>query len=417
LVPAPGAFDPYEHIMITNFFIFLAVSSASLFPFSEKNFKKVMFPGFPSQHSSWESIGYSKKHHRVVIGVSEHHDSVAIFVYDVAKDKMELGNWVMNGGNLLRPYQWQGKIHSPMIDNPFDNKIYFGTDAGLERWVPYSGGYMMRFDALTYELENLGLAHPGESVKVLSLDLKRQQIQIITSGSDFFITKDIKTKESINHGVLNKKYIGRQAFSDDWGNFYYLDTRGHVMKFEAATGEFVFGEEPLPAEEIKGDSKWRDAFGYTAWTRYKKTNDYYFITYTHRVFKFNPQEKGVGPTQDLGLIYKGSESPKDTVIENGYTPNLVCGLNEKLYYWVGGHGMALLPDTSVLIEMDPKTKKTEILVKLYKNELIECTGSNIIDKEGTMYYTARKYVEGRDVGESGSSVPYLMMVNPTKELR
>jgi len=398
--------------MIPSLFI-----NTALYSFSDKNYKKVMYPGFPSQHSAWESIGYSKKHHRVVVGISEHHDSVALYVYDIAKDKMELGNWVMTGANLLRPYQWQGKIHSPMIDNPMDNKIYFGSDMGLERWLPYSGGYFLRFDPLTYEVENLGLAHPGEAVKVLTLDLKRQQIQIISWPSDFFIIKDIQSKEIRNFGVLNKKYVGRQAFSDDWGNFYYQDTRGHLMKYEPASGQFIFSAEPLPAEVIKGDSKWRDSKGFIGWSRFKNTNTYYILTYARSIFKFIPQEKGMGKIEDLGLVYKGPEIPRDTVIENGYTPNLVCGFNEKLYYWVGGHGMALIPDTSILIEMDPKTKKTEILVKLYKDELIECTGSNIIDKDGTMYYAARKYVAGRDVGESGSSIPYLLMVNPTKELR
>ena len=69
------------------------------------------YPGFPDQHSTWNDIGYSTVHNKVYIGVTNHHDNIAIYEYDVDNDAMFNKGFIAEKVHL-REFQWQGKIHS-----------------------------------------------------------------------------------------------------------------------------------------------------------------------------------------------------------------------------------------------------------------------------------------------------------------
>lgn len=384
-----------------------------------ENFKFVDYPGFPEQHSTWGSIGYSEKFDRVVIGVTDHFDTVYIYSYDPVSGVMEKGPEITRDGHLLGPYQWQGKIHSQMIENKKDGWIYFGTDEGLERWVPYGGGYFMKYHPITHELVNLGLGSPGLAIKEFCFDQKRQRMYGIGAPDNYIIIKDLETKETRNLGSINKKYPGRVTFTDDWGNLYLADQMGHLVKYEPATDSIHFSKNPLPVSlSTDGrDTGWRNSFGLKGWARYKDTNNFYVLTYTRHVIHFIPEEFGMGEWRDLGLVYEGDDVPRNTVIDHAYTPNFVCGNNHKLYYWAGGHGHHFFPDVSVLIEMDPATGETSIVYKAPTTEVLECTGSDVKDKYGNLYFAGTRHVEGREAGESGSSVPHLVIFNPETPLK
>ena len=57
---------------------FFPLSGAEI---TSKNIRFVDYPDFPDAHSSWGSIGYSRKYNKVFIGVTNHRDKVGLFEY------------------------------------------------------------------------------------------------------------------------------------------------------------------------------------------------------------------------------------------------------------------------------------------------------------------------------------------------
>ncbi|MEO9004413.1 MAG: hypothetical protein ABI288_06735, partial [Ginsengibacter sp.] len=52
------------------------------------NIAFISYPDFPEAHSTWDDIGYSKEHNKVMIGVTNHVDKVVLYEYDVSKAQM-----------------------------------------------------------------------------------------------------------------------------------------------------------------------------------------------------------------------------------------------------------------------------------------------------------------------------------------
>src|SRR5947209_19325285 len=113
---------------------------------SPKNVLFLPYPNFPEADSSWGSIGYDSHYNKVYIGVTNHRDRQGLFEYDVASAKLRLCGFVDEMAHL-RPFQWQGKIHTQIVEGP-DGAMYFGTDGGENREEDfkehpdgYSGGF------------------------------------------------------------------------------------------------------------------------------------------------------------------------------------------------------------------------------------------------------------------------------------
>jgi len=66
------------------------------------------YPGFPDAHSSWGSIGYSARHDKVFVGVTNHHDRIGLYEYDVPTRKLRLLGFIGEMANL-RSEEWQGR--------------------------------------------------------------------------------------------------------------------------------------------------------------------------------------------------------------------------------------------------------------------------------------------------------------------
>ena len=396
----------------------LLVLWATSFGISPGNLKFVEYPGFDEKHSTWGSIGYSAKYDKVIIGVCNHINKVAIYEYDCAKGTMSLRNWVAKGGHL-QPFQWQAKIHTPIVENKKDGWMYFGTDAGeskaeyyMDHPDGYVGGFFMRYNPKTFELEALGQGLKQQSLKELQIDQIRQRLYGIAYPSAHFLIKDLKSDSLYDKGGLNKGHVSRVLFTDDWGNAYYNDIRGHLVKYQADADSFIFALDSLP--HYPTTEGWIIRTGMRAWARDKDT--YFIMTHWGRLLSFITQEKGLGPVGNIGDLWEDPSRSVDSVISAG-APNLACGANHKLYYWVGGHGHYLLPDTAVFIECDPKTKNKTILYKFPIKTVMECTGSQIVDKRGNIYFAARRNAGTRSYGESGTSEPFLIIFNPQKELK
>jgi hypothetical protein len=90
-----------------------------------------------------------------------------------------------------------------------------------------------------------------------------------------------------------------------------------------------------------------------------------------------------------------------------------------LYYFVGGHERYTENgDRVVMMEFDPQTRIKRPLHMFGFDRLLEVPGSGVADKDGNLYFAARR-ADPRAVaaGDSGSSVPFLMVFNPDRALR
>lgn len=379
--------------------------------FSEKNITFIEYPGFPEAHSTWGSIGYNPKHNTVHIGVTNHQDNVGLYFYDVAKEKMVLNGFIRDMGHL-RSFQWQGKIHSKIIAAP-DGSIYFTTDGGESREEylmnhphGYGGGFFMRWDPSTGNFDNLGMGLQYESLKDLELDPETGIIYGITYPQAHFLVYDPAKNDLKDMGRLASSHVPRVLFSDWWGNCYYVDWRQRLVKYEKATGKFVFAKESLPAFPDTPGS--HIITGITAYAKDQENGIIYVVTYGAKVISFRPQKEGIGEVEDLGGVID---------IGNGndwkpYVPNLNLGNNGKLYYIIGGHGNYVKKDKTVFVEFDPATRKKRIIYEYPISSMTEATGSDIKDMEGNLYFAGR-----REVAEGSKEIsPFMVKFNPDKEV-
>ncbi len=394
----------------------------SPFAITMANFRFIEYPDFPKAHSSWASIGYSEATNKVVVGVTDHVSDVRLFEWDCAKKKISKGTKIDKAN--IQWWQWQGKIHSQIIENKKDGWMYFGTDGGegreeyyMDHPYGYAGGFFMKYSPKTGEIVNLGHGRRYESIKEIGIDQVRQKIYGITYPSTHFIIKDLATGIVVDKGSLNKAHVGRTAFTDDWGNAYYMDMRGVLIKYEAASDSFIWDTAPIAGDDtIAGAGSLRRS-GIRGWSRYKKTNQYYFNTSWGRILKFTVQERGIGKIDDMGYYFDPTDSIPLNKIMHANTPNMACHPNGNIYIMTGGHGSFLKPYRSILVEINPVTREKKMLMEFDTYELSESTGMQTVDKYGNIYFASRKDLpKGETMGESGASKPMLMIFNPTKEI-
>jgi hypothetical protein len=378
---------------------------------TDKHVQFIQYPEFPEAHSTWGSIGYNEASNTVHIGVTNHRDNVGLYTYDPAKNNMKQDGFIRELSNL-RDYQWQGKIHSKIVASP-DGSIYFTTDGGesreeylMEHPQGYSGGFFMKWDPKTQDLKNLGVGMQYESLKDIDIDPKTGTLYAVTYPQAHFLVYDPAKNKMRDLGRLASSHVPRVLFTDWWGNCYYVDWRQRLVKYDKEKDSLVFARESLPAFEGTPGSK--IITGVTAYAKDPVKGIIYLITYGAKVVAFHPAKDGIGKVEDLGgVIDTGKGSPWGP-----YVPNLNIGNNGKLYYFIGGHGNYVLKDKTVLVEMDPATKKQTILREYPTTAMTEATGSDIKDKDGNMYFAGR-----RATGAGDSSSPFLIKFNPEKDIR
>ncbi len=371
----------------------------------------IEYPGFPEGHSTWDDIGYSKTHNKVIIGVTNHLDKVALFEYDVASAVMKKQGLIADLGHL-RSFQWQAKIHSKIAEGP-GGQMYFSTDGGesreeylMDHPYGYAGGYFMKWDAGTHTLTNLGMGLQYESIKDMDVDPVTGVIYAVTYPQAHFLVYDPSKNSMRDLGRLASAHVPRVMFTDWWGNCYYVDWRQRLVKFDKAKDELVFAENSLPS--FPGTPGGKIITGITSYAKDQKNNVIYLITYGAKILAFYPEKNGIGRVEDLGAV-------AETGVKNlydPYVPNLNIGNNGKLYYIIGGHGNYVVENKTVLMEFNVKTKKRTVLYEFSVDELSEATGSDTKDKEGTIYFAGRKDIKGFD-----ASVPFLIKFNPEKTVR
>jgi len=379
---------------------------------TEKNVAFIEYPDFPEAHSTWGSIGYNAASNTVHIGVTNHRNNIGLYTYDAAKNLMKLNGFVKDMAHL-REYQWQGKIHSKIVAAP-DGSVYFSTDGGesreeylMEHPQGYAGGFFMKWDPKTGSVQNLGIGMQYESIKDVDIDPKTGTMYGITYPQAHFLVYNPAKNQMRDLGRLASSHVPRVLFTDWWGNCYYVDWRQRLVKYEKNSDSLVFARERLPA--FPGTPGSKIITGVTAYAKDETKGIIYLITYGAKLIAFYPEKDGIGKVKDLGgVIETGNRDPWGP-----YVPNLNLGKNGKLYYIIGGHDNYVVKDKTLLVEFNPGTGKTTILREFPITAVTEATGSDIRDKDGNLYFAARR----NPAKEGDDTTPFLIKFNPEKEIR
>jgi len=383
---------------------------------TKKNISFIEYPDFPEANSSWGSIGFNAKFNTVYVGVTNHHNKVGFYEYNPARLEMKLKGFIDNLG-YLRPFQWQAKIHSKIVFGS-DGTAYFTTDGGesreeylMDHPQGYAGGFFMKWNPITNQMTNLGMAMPYESLKDIEIDPQTNMLYAITYPQAHFLLYDPAKNDLHDLGRLASSHVPRVLFTDWWGNCYYVDWRQRLVKYEKGKGCLVFAKNSLPAFE--GTPGGKIITGITAFAKDEKNMIIYLITYGAKIIAFHPQKEGIGSVEDLGGVADTGDQPE----WGPYVPNLNFGNNGKLYYIVGGHGNYLKKDTGVLMEFNPKTRTRKIIYEYPSVELAEATGSDIKDKDGNLYFAARRAGEEEGKNTLHKLQAFMIKFNPDKEVQ
>jgi hypothetical protein len=383
----------------------------------EKNIAYVDYPGFPDAHSTWGSIGYCSAFRKVFIGVTNHRDRVGLFEYDIDSRAMSLRAFVPEAGNLRR-YQWQGKIHSQIVEGP-GGAMYFATDGGesreeylMEHPHGYAGGFVFRWDPAAGRLTNLGVPKQYDSIKDLAVDSESGRIFMVSYPQVRLLLYDPRSNDLRDLGRVGSDHVPRVVFRDRWNNFYYVDWRQRLVKYERGSEQLVFARESLPA--FPGTPGGQIVTGIKAHAADPARGVIYLITFGAKVLVLRPQEEGIGPVEDLGAIYDAPGRAPYSL----HASNLCVADNGRLYYFIGGHGAYALEGRTVLMELDPRTKTKRTVMTFPLNVISEVTGSGVRDPGGTLYFAGRRDDRtAASMGESGASRPFLIVFHPEKAVR
>jgi hypothetical protein len=183
------------------------------------------------------------------------------------------------------------------------------------------------------------------------------------------------------------------------------------VKYERETKRLLFARESLPT--FPGTPGFYVMTGVTGCVA-DGAGTIYLLTYGSKLLAFRPTREGIGAVEDLGGIYDGKKQPWDY-----WCRGLSMGKNGKVYYFIGGHNRYTEQgDFVVMMEYDPKTRLRRDAMHFPREKLIEVPGNGVTDADGNIYYAVRRHdPKAVAAGDSGSSVPDLMIFNPENKLR
>lgn len=400
----------------------LGLHAAAQSNITERNIRFIEYYGFPEGNSAWNDIGYNPADNTVYVGITDHRNKVALYIYDPEKDSVKLKGLISDLGRL-RPFQWQAKIHTKIVAGP-QGEMYFATDGGesreeylMEHPKGYAGGFLMKWDPNEDRMTNLGMGMQFESIKDIDVDIATGNIYAISYPQVHFLIYDQRANILKDYGRLGSAHVPRMMFTDNWGNCYYVDWRQRLVKYEKSKDKLIFDSKSLPSFE--GTPGGHIITGITAFAKDEKTGVIYLVTYGAKILAFYPQQNGIGKVEDLGGVIDIPGKQR----WNYYVPNLNVGNNGKLYYVIGGHGIYAKKDQSLFVEFDPQTRVQKVIYEFPSTVFVEATGCDTKDSEGNLYFAGKKNAppntgNGGSLAEAGESptIPFLVKFNPDKSV-
>jgi hypothetical protein len=204
---------------------------------SEKEYCIVEAHEYPGKDPfMWDGL-YAASDGRVYTGLISEGASAHFYVYEPEKNSnrmiADLAEFL---GELGKGIRTTAKLHNQPVESP-DGSIYFVTmnNGSGPRNIDYTswiGGYWMRYDPKTYELENLGLVDEGVGLYPLVIDPSGKYLYGI-GFTGYFYRFDIEKRETKNFGRVSNWDICRKIFCDDKGNVYGTFPVSRVFKYDA----------------------------------------------------------------------------------------------------------------------------------------------------------------------------------------
>jgi hypothetical protein len=349
-------------------------------------------PEFRTGNTIWGAVAITLDQ-KVIVGVANHTNNTGVFMFDTKKRNMEYIGDLTSLGNLIPGMMDQSKIHAYIYQNHHDKLVYMGGDAGNQLSENlfghpdgYYGGIWFSLNTDTKEVRNLGLAIPWKSVKGMVMDQKYDRIFYITDPGNRFMYYDIKTGVNRDLGRYNGFHACRQLLADKWGNGYTIGHYGELIKYEVKTDKVIQTSVILPFDGFV--PIYALAQGITAHV-HNEDGTIYIATSFGSICRFYPQELGEGRIEHLGRTCEPSDFKNPDFKDPLQSSCLGKGKNGKLYYTIGGHKKYLSRDHPGLVfvfEFDPKTRKREVIGYVDHRRIGECTGSNVIDDRGYLYF-------------------------------
>jgi len=300
--------------------------------------------------------------------------------------------------------------------------MYFSSDGGESREEylmnhphGYGGGFFFKWNPAEERLTKLGYGMLYESIKDITIDRLSGRIMGVSYPQVHLLVYDYRKNDIRDLGRMGSDHVPRILFSDWFGNMYYVDWRQRLIKYEHDTNRLLFSSDSLPAFE--GTPGYRVVTGITAYAEDQANGVIYLVTYGSKIVAFYPTRLGFGRMEDLGGVYDGD--PEVVQPYDYYCPNVGLGDNGMLYYFIGGHGSYVDgEEKNVLMEFDPQKKTKRMVLSFRLKEISEVTGANVKDENGSLYFCGRRRdAEAQMRGESGASRPFMVIFNPTREIK
>ncbi|MFH1760382.1 MAG: hypothetical protein ABIA63_04700 [bacterium] len=376
-------------------------------------------PGFTSSHSIWSGLGITDDD-QVYISVSDHTDQFAFYHFNPADKSMDfIGEFdKMVGINF---YNWQGKVHTVLEWDAVRKVFYFGTDAGedkggtiLDHPVGYHGGMLCSFDPQNKLIRILSTPSIFNSVKGLLYSKANDRIGFIMAPEAKMGYYDIKTGKTRDLGRMNGWHVPRIMMKDKWGNMYSVDAYGYLNMIHHKSGELMRLTLQLPhlaetKENILGAGISAFAMSPDGERLFAMGNS------CNTFFEYRPSKDSVGEI----VWWEATWGDKNKPYIKSYNSSALAFYKNRLYYAIGGHG-SFVNEYGVVwvIEYDIETRNKKLVRKLDNSVITECTGSNVLDSKGYIYFGGHgQSLYSQEFSEGGTvkmppAKPYLVRFHP-----
>ena len=205
------------------------------------------YPG--RDYYMWDGL-YAARNGEVYTGLITEGVSANFYVFSPPLDEnillYDIADFLGERGKGIRT---SGKIHNKPVEDDEGN-IYFvplnnGSGPRSIDYTSWIGGYWMKYNPKTRELENLGLVDQGIGCYPLAIDTKKMCLYGVGFTGCFY-RFDINNRTTTNFGRVANWDICRDIFCDDKGDVYGCFPVGRIWKYDAEQEKVIDLSIQLP---------------------------------------------------------------------------------------------------------------------------------------------------------------------------